>query len=108
MTPSDFNFAVGFRVAPATVMHEMLLAARSWADVPIRTASDLSVFNNSSFSANYAFTTCEQDSSFTSKWAWPDVLLFSYNPSVHLYIGSIYDSGNELMYSPSGITTWPI
>jgi len=56
------NFVVGFRVAQATVMQEILLAARSWIEVPISMASNLLAFSSSSFSANQAFTASVQDS----------------------------------------------
>jgi len=57
-TPRGFNFAVCFRIAPATVLHEMLLAACNFVEIPISMASNLSVVSNdyaSRFKYNYTY-----------------------------------------------------
>jgi len=64
MTPSDFNFVVGFMVAPGTVIQDILLAARNRAVVPICMTSDLLAFGGRSFSVNQAFIASEQDITF--------------------------------------------
>jgi len=59
MTPSDFSLSETGSLLPATSMDRMLVAERSWCDVPTMTTSDLSGFNWSPLRRNQDLTAAE-------------------------------------------------